>query len=106
MIGEENKTIVRVFYKCLITVVKNTDNRPLKKLILSCFTQYIVFRAGVWEDNDSTLNVKCYDDPNQPNTINDVQFKDDAGISYLFHGYKLVIQFLYPNKKNNFLCVI
>ena len=56
-----------------------------------------VFRAGVWEDNDSTLNVKCYDDPNQPNTINDVQSKDDAGISYLFHGYKLVIQFLYPN---------
>ncbi len=42
----------------------------------------------MWEDNDSTLNVKCYDDPNQPNTINDVQSKDDAGISYLFYGYK------------------
>ena len=29
------------------------------------------FRAGVWEDNDSTLSIKCYTDGTEPNNIED-----------------------------------
>ena len=46
----------------------------------------------MWEDNDSTLNVKCYDDPSQQNTINDQTSNDDTGNNLLSYGQKPVLK--------------
>ena len=35
----------------------------------------LLSRAGVWEDNDPSLNVKCYDD--RPNSISTTTSKND-----------------------------